>query len=374
MRNSGAWLALVGSAALAAQTSPHLKIDLPPDSPVGLVSVDSGDTRGTARGGALVLDLHTALSLRNSSQRRIRGITLMVLAQEVTPGGKASVTVPSLDIAPGETFPVRMDLRLLRPLQGGAGSGATVGNIEVGLDGVLFEDLSFYGPDRLNSRRAMTVYELEARRDRQYFKSVIAEGGSERLQSEMLVSMKRLADRPGMDVQMVRGGRSTNFEPEKQVQFAFLRFPDSPVDLVGGGARVAGNEARAPRLEVRNRSARPVRYLELGWILQDHQGREFVAASLPADLSLGPGQSSEILKDTTLKLPQRPGQSVQIAGMTGFISTVEFADGKVWIPSRAELNGSRLQRVLAPSPEEERLLQIYRKRGLKALIEELKKF
>ena len=60
--------------------------------------------------------MHAALSLRNSSQRRIRGITLAVLAQEVTPGGKGSISVPSLDVAPGETFSVRVDLQLLRPL------------------------------------------------------------------------------------------------------------------------------------------------------------------------------------------------------------------------------------------------------------------
>jgi hypothetical protein len=30
--------------------------------------------------------------------------------------------------------------------------------------------------------------------------------------------------------------------------------------------------------------------------------------------------------------------------------------------------------VIAPSPEEQRLLQIYRKKGLNGLIEELKKF
>ena len=34
----------------------------------------------------------------------------------------------------------------------------------------------------------------------------------------------------------------------------------------------------------------------------------------------------------------------------------------------------RLARVVAPSPEEERLTQIYRKKGLAALVAELKKF
>ena len=64
------------------------KIDLPKDSPVAVIASDYGDSSETARGGAMLLDLHAALTLRNSSQRRIRGITLLVTAQEVTPGGR----------------------------------------------------------------------------------------------------------------------------------------------------------------------------------------------------------------------------------------------------------------------------------------------
>lgn len=345
------------------------KIDLPKDSPVAVISSDYGDSSESARGGAMLLDLHAALTLRNSSQRRIRGITLLVLAQEVTPGGKGSVTVTSLDVGPNETFPVRIDLRLLRPLQ--AASGAPV---QIGLDGVLFDDLSFYGQDKLSSRRTLTLSEWEARRDRKYFKSLVAEGGPERLQREILASMLHQADRPTLDVQVVRGGRATNFEPEKQVQFAFLRQPDSPIEPMDGMARIAGNEARAPRLEVKNRSDRPIRYLEIGWILQDRGGREFLAGSVPAELHLAPGQKSQILENTTLKFPQHGAQPLAIEGMTGFVSSVEFSDGSVWIPSRADLGAPQLQRVMAPSDEEQRLVQVYRKKGLKALVAELNKF
>jgi hypothetical protein len=150
----------------------------------------------------MLLDLHAALSLRNSSQRRIRGITLIVTAQDVTPGGKGSVTVTSLDVGPAETFPVRIDLRLLRPLQVGASSP-----LLVGLDGVLFDDLGFYGPDKLNSKRALTLCEWEARRDRRYFKQLLSEGGPEKLQREVVASIAREADRPNVDVQMVRRSR-----------------------------------------------------------------------------------------------------------------------------------------------------------------------
>src|SRR6476660_3485173 len=105
-----------------------MHITFPEDSPVTVVSADWGESNASARGGAMLLDLHTSLSLRNSGTRRIRGVTLLVSAQDVTPGGKASVSVPSLNAGPGENFPIRIDLRLLRPLQS---NGPLV---EIGLD------------------------------------------------------------------------------------------------------------------------------------------------------------------------------------------------------------------------------------------------
>ncbi len=352
--------------ALAQLADSHgsLKIDFPPDSPVVLVSADWGQSRPTARGGAVLLDLHSSLSLRNSSQRRIRGVTLIVLAQEVTPGGKGSVSVPSLNVGPGETFPVRIDLQLLRPA-----SGAESVPVQVGLDGVLFDDLSFYGQNRLNSRRTMTIWELEAQRDRQYFKSILERAGADGLQKEILSAMARIPDNAQPGVQMVRG-RATNYEAEREVQFAFLQFPDSPIEPMEGVARIAGNEARAPRLEIRNRSTRPVRYLEIGWIVEDLAGHEFLAGSVPAELNLAPGQKSQVLQNVGLRFPQRSG----IKGMTAYISNVEYNDGHWWIPTRTSLSSERLQRVVAPSPEEQRLVQIYRKRSLKGLVEELKRF
>src|ERR1700680_2403838 len=92
--------ALAAGIAAMAQT-PGRKIDFPVDSPVTAVSSDWSETRATPRGGAFVLDVHAVLSLRNSSQRRIRRVTLAVSAQEVMPGGKGSVSVPSLDVGPG---------------------------------------------------------------------------------------------------------------------------------------------------------------------------------------------------------------------------------------------------------------------------------
>ena len=370
MRSRIAVLGLLAAASAAWAQAPDarssVKINLPPDSPVTLVSADWGESRATPRGGAMQLDLHASLQLRNAGPRRVRGVTLLVLAQDVTPGGKASVSAPSLDVGAAEVFPVRIDLRLLRPL----GAGPLV---EVGLDGVLFDDLSFYGPDRLNSRRSMTSWELEARRDRRHFKSILEAQGAEGLRNQVLASLARQSERPRLDVQMARAGRATNLEPEREVQFAFLRLPDAPVEPLAGLARISGNQARAPRIEVRNRSDRAIRHLEIGWILRDRQGREFLAGAVPAEVTLEPGGRARIAPETALRVSERAGQPVPLDGMTAYVAQVEFSDGKLWIPSRATLADPKLARVAAPSPEEQRLTELYRKKGLNALVEELKR-
>jgi hypothetical protein len=173
------------------------------------------------------------------------------------------------------------------------------------------------------------------------------------------------------------GGGATAIEAERPVQFAFLNIPGAPVEPLDGMARVAGNEARAPTIEVRNRSDRQIRYFEIGWIIRDAEGRDYLAGSVPAsdpELRLAPGQKSRVLQDATLRFLSAPGRPLSIAGMTGFVSQVEFADGSFWIPTRAALAEPRLTRVVAPSPEEQRLTDLYRRKGLAAVIEELNRF
>lgn len=367
---------MLGLGAASAQPRPldpqtSLKIDFPKDSPLTFVSADMGDSTPTPRGSAVLIDLRASLALRNSATRRLRGVTLLVTAEELTAGGKASVSVPSLNVPPGETFPVRVNLRLLRPAWP---AGPLV---VVSLDGVLFEDLSFYGPNKLNSRRSMTVWEMEARRDRRHFKTLLAREGQEGLRQAVLESLARQAQRPRLDVQLARGGRATTVEAERQLQFTFLSLPEAPVEPVGGMALVAGNEARTPSLEVRNRSGRTVRYFEVGWIIRDADGRDYLAGSVPAsdpDLSLSPGQTSRVRQDASLRFAAAPGRPLSIAGMTGFVSQVEFADGSVWVPAREALSEPRLSRVVAPSVEEQRLTELYRRKGLAALIAELEQF
>ena len=353
-----------------------LKINLPKDSPLAVASLDLGPSKGTARGGAVMLDLHASLRLRNVSGKRVKGVTLLVLAQDVTAGGKGSVAVPSLDVAPGDDFPVRIDLRMVRPVSNGAEP-----LVQVLLDGVLFDDLSFFGENRLNSRRQLTVWELEARRDRKHFQQLLEARGAEPLRLEIMAAIARQDSRPRVDVQVVRQGimprgvnaPATNYEMEKEVQFSFLRMPGAPVDLMAGAARISGDEAKAPHFEIRNREQKAIRHLEIGLALKDTNGQEFFAATVPFDGALA-GKGAAALKDSaTLRVRQTGGSRLVLDSMAGFVNNVEYADGAYWIPSRADLADGRLGRLVPPSPEEQRLVQLYRKKGLQALVEELRK-
>jgi hypothetical protein len=377
--NSLRWLTIAALVLplLAQDKLPanSVKIDLQPDSPVTWTSMSmGGDSQVSIRGGAMVLDLHMELKLRNSGFRRVRGVTLLITTQEFAPGGKGSVTRPCIDVAPTQEFSVPIDVRLVRPVQQ-VSSGPLV---RVQLDGVLFDDLSFFGPNKLNSQRAMTFWETEAQRDRAYFKHVLQAKGEKSLQDEMLLSMAKQADHSQLDVALNRNGRAVGSlisSNEHMTPFAFLKMPSAPVQPVQGWAEISGNEARSPEIEVINQSAKAVRYVEIGWMVKDSEGHDYLAGSVPGSstaMLLPPGQHSRLLPDTTLKF-SRTGRPVDIKGMTGFVKQVEFADGKVWVPSRDELKSSGL-RIMAPSPEEQRLADIYRNKGLPALIAELNKF
>ncbi|MCC6537612.1 MAG: hypothetical protein IT162_08695 [Bryobacterales bacterium] len=371
-------IAALTAAALGAQTAPadsslKVRVNLGADSPVSLLGNEWDSSRVSDRGGAQVLHLAGQLLLKNGSNRHIRGVSWLVQTRDNTPGGRASVTKASLDVAAGETFPLKVELRLLRPLAVGR-AGAP--EIEVALDGVLFDNLSFYGPNLLDSRRVMVAFEAEAQRDRRHFLSVLQAKGAEALRAECMTSLARQSALARADVQMARRTTTTASEGERRLEFAFLRFPDSPVEAFAGAASVLGAEARAPRVEVANRSTRAVNYIEVGWLVRDGRGREYLAgAAVPSRTKLAPGQKAAVAEAGTLRFSEPAGGApVAIDGMTAFVSQVEFADGSVWVPSRAALADPGLEKAIAPSAEEQRLTNLYRRKGLNALIDELKRF
>jgi hypothetical protein len=384
--------ALLHAQAPASDAS-SVKIDLPADSPVTLISYSMGQTHVTARGGAMVLDLDMSLTLRNndSRARSVRDVMLLITAQDFTPGGKGSVARPSIDVPAGQNFTLPIKLRLIRPVQ------QANGPVRVQLDGVLFSDLSFYGPNRLNSQRAMTLWEVEAQRDRTYYKQILQAKGEDALRKEILNGMKRASEHPQLDVALSHTGRAVGSDaanlaadaaPAEKAHFAFLELPDSPVLAVQGQADIKGNEVRSPWIEVRNldKKKRPVRYVEIGWVVKDKEGNEYLVGSVPGsgvsalntsgggpNAMIEPGQPGRLEPDATLKF-SHAGHPVAIDGMTGFVTQVEFADGQVWVPSRKDLDSSPLLRSMSPSTEEQRLLDIYAKQGLNALVADLAKY
>jgi hypothetical protein len=349
-----------------------LGVQFPADSPVLFVSFNMGPSTVRPRGVSMALDLHASLMLRNVGDKSISGLTLRVEAEDLKASGKGSVIMPSLNVQPGEVFPVRIDMELLRPFNVPKSNSALV---QVSLDCALFSDLSAYGPDKLHSRRALLVFELEAKRDRRYLAKLLEDDRLPELREELNFGLQDLNPQQlGLELLRVP---SPDSRGEKPLTVSPVSFRSSPVQPLRGAAQVAGNEVRGPRVEVQNISRKAVRSIGMGWIVRDERGREFVAGSAPSALDLAPVATASMVEPGTLRFSRPSGQPMMIGGLMAFVNDVEFADGKLWIPSRADIEEATsdpvLRRELASSPEQQRLTEIYRKKGMSGLSEELRR-
>lgn len=364
-------LLLIWMVPTRGEEGKWLDVDFPRDSPVLPVSFGLRPTTARVVGSSMALDLHASLLLRNTSAKSLSGLTLRVEAQDLTPSGRGSVTVPSVEAQPGETFPVRIDLQLMRPFSFGQNEGAIV---RVSLDCALFGDLTSYGPDQLKSRRSLVVYEMQARRDRRYMAVLLQRGRIAEIREELNFGLEDMY-RPQVGMELLRSPQTTVRQQSLAVRT--MPFPGSPVQALTGLAQVAGNEVRDPRIEVKNRSAKPVKSVEVGWVVRDEHGNEFMAGLLPAPIALGPVQTGTTSATGVMRFSQLAGSNVAIAALMAFVSNVEFADGNLWIPSRNDIDQATsdpvLRRALANSPEQQRLAQVYRRRGISGLVQELKK-
>ena len=361
-----------GAADGVDKSGRWLAVEFPRDSPVVVVSFNMGPSTAHVRGMSMALDLHASVVLRNIGSKPISGVTLRVEAQDLTPSGKGSVTMPSLYIPPGEVFPVRIDMELLRPFNVPKTDAAIV---QVALDCALFNDLTAYGPDKLHSRRSLMVFELQARRDRRYLAKLLEGGRTAQVREELGFGMQDVNPQQ-LGLELLQGPRAQS-RPEQPLTVDPVSFASSPVQAMRGAAQVSGNEVRIPRVEVRNISQKAVRSIEMGWIVRDERGRDFVAGSLPASMVLGPVQTVSLNQSGTLRFLRPTGQPMTIGALMTFVSDVEFVDGKLWIPSRDDIYQATsdpiLRRELATSPEQQRLTDIYRRKGMTGLIEELKR-
>jgi hypothetical protein len=366
-------LLTVGVSRGEGPNPPLVDVEFPRDSPVLPVSFSLGPlTTAHVRGITMVLNLHASLLLRNTGVKAISGLTLRVEAQDLTPSGKGSVTVPSLRAGPGDVIPVHLDMELSRPMSAATTNGALV---QVSLDCALFSDLTTYGPDRLESSRSLIVYELEARRDRRYLAALLRSGRIPELRQELNFGLQDFAPQQ-LGLELLRYRRPLSSSPQP-VSVGAVAFPSSPVRPMGGEAQIAGNEVRSPAVDVKNTSSKAVRLVDMGWILRDEHGRGYVAGSLPAALNLAPIQTGRMSEPGTLRFSHAAGEPLTIGALLAFVNDVEFADGRVWIPSRDDIAQANidpaLRRALASSPEEQRLSEIYRRKGLSGLAEELRK-
>jgi hypothetical protein len=316
------------------------------------------------------------LRLENRASQAIHGITLLFVTQDFAPGGKASITLPGLRMAPGQTFPAKVDLRLLQPIAAGGQP-----RVSVRLDGVLFADLSFRGENALNSRRLLSALELEIQQDRRHVRELLRAGGRDALASEMREILARREQSPRVDLQWARGGRTTSLPASEPVRFAFLHVPDSPLRPMEGTIRIAANEAVEPSIRVQNRSGREIRYAEIGWIIRDLEGREFYAGTLPAspkDFELKPSGETLVKQDGVLRFSERRNVNgrmqdvpVRLGEMVGYVSQVQFADGSIWMPNRYQASTPSAIRSLRLSPEQQRLASLYAREGLDAVVKDL---
>ncbi len=365
-------LASAGYGQARNDSQPWIDVEFPRDSPVLAVSTSFGPSSVRPRGASMSLDLHASLLLRNTGTKNISGLTLRVEAQDLTPSGKASVTVPSLSVQPGEVFPVRIDAQLVRPFNVSRTEGALV---QVSLDCALFSDLTAYGPDKLNSRRALLVYELQARRDRRYVASLLQTQNWARVREELDFGLPDLHPQQ-LGLELLRDPRTSGWR-EQAVNVGAVAFHNAPVQPVGGAARVAGNEVRGPAIQLKNTSQKTVQTIDMGWIVSDERGRQFVAGSMPAALRLAPIQTGTMTEQGTLRFSHPEGSPMMIGALMAFVSDVEFADGKLWIPSRTDIDEATsdplLRRALSTSPEQQHLAEIYRRKGIAGLQEELRR-
>ncbi|MCW5965838.1 MAG: hypothetical protein KIT83_17495 [Bryobacterales bacterium] len=353
-----------------------LRIELPANGPIRHLDTDWGRSRIVQRGSAASAELHLTFHFENVAAQPIHGITLLLRTAGAAAGGRASVTLPGLRVNPGERFPAKVDLRLLQPVTAGNQPAFTLR-----LDGVLFADLSFAGENSLNSRRLLTTLEMEIQQDRRHLRDLLRAEGKDGLGREMRQLLARQAELPRVDLRWARHGRATAIPASEPVQFAFLPMPSSPLEPLGATVRIAGHEAVAPRLQVRNRSIKEIVYAEIGWIIRDLEGREFYAGTVPATgdhIRLAPGAEALVEQEGVLQFQEQANLSggarqmpIKLGEMVGYVSQVQFADGSIWMPDLYDSRMPARLRQLRVSPEQQRLASVYLRHGLDALVAEL---
>ena len=366
-------LAVACAAQPARAQAPQVAVDIPDGVPLRVAAQDFSHSESEVRGGAIVIHLSGSVHFRHDGADPVRAIALRVAASEEALGGRATVTMPSLHTAQGESFEVPLNLRLVRPLPVGQGSA-----VRIEPDAVLFASLAAAGPDRLDSIRKLTVLEMEARRDREHFLALWQRGGKPALTAAMQASLRRQAARPRLEVRLAGQGPATvaAAAPVREMEIAVVNQPGAPLILESGSARVRGSVSDAPRFLLRSRGGRAVRHFDIGWLVRDGDGSLYSVGSAPVTERAGVAgpQAQETAGEGRFLIRPASGGNPAIEAMLAYLRSAQFDDGTVWVPSRETLEASRLAEAVPVSAEERRLSQLYRERGADAIAEELREF
>ncbi|MEJ7608436.1 MAG: hypothetical protein WKF37_19740 [Bryobacteraceae bacterium] len=149
----------------------------------------------------------------------------------------------------------------------------------------------------------------------------------------MLASLEKQADRINMDARVAQSGRSTTTRNEQQFALAFLNSPSAPLATSDGMVRLADNEARSPRMQIRNQTTRPIRAFEMGWIVRDDRGKEYIAGSVPSTSGCLRMERLQWFRMRPSAFPRLEVSRLRF-GIERFLSSVEFEDGSMWVPDR----------------------------------------
>ena len=351
--------------------TPWIAVEFPRDSPIIVTSARFGPNQsGRVRGMSMTSDLHGELLLRNSSAKVLAGLTLRIDSPNLGPALKASITLPSLRTAAGEMLPVRIDAAIVQPLSSENMAGASV---RISLDCAEFGDGSAVGPDTLDTEQQLHFYGAEADRDRKYLAGLLSAGQLPRLREALnfglLDTGRALA---GMEV---LPPETTDIAKTQPSLIMCRNYDSAPVSVLNGAFHHLRNQLRGSRVTVRNRSAKPIKSIEVGYLVGTAREGLFFAGSVPSTATLVPDQQLDLAGMPSLRVFETSGEPSSSAILVAFVARATFSDGSLWIPSRDDLQSftvdPALRRALSFSPEQQRLAELYHRDSISAVISDL---
>jgi hypothetical protein len=314
------------------------------------------------------------LVLKNTSMKTIAGCTFRVDTGKSSLLPHASASMPSLDLRSGEVAQVPLEVELARSFTTARSLPAV---LSISLDGVLFADGSSYGPDTLHSLRTLSRAEAENRHERQYLTSLLRAGRLADIRQELNFGLPDTPLSLAVSVLPTVSSASSGEGGAKRIKLTSLPVPNAPAEAVGGEADLLNDGLSAPAVVLRNVSAKTILSASIAFLVRDEQANEFVAADLPEQTGILPGKQTKIQESGFVRLSRTKGPPLEIRAVAVLVTSVEFADGTVWVPDRAEIDAAtanpELRRLLSDSPERQRLAGIFRRDGINAVTAELRK-